>query len=91
MLSHMQHEAFRLETIVWKCVFFSHSKQIKGGLRRQTDLLLQASKEVEKFCDDHSWIAEIHQFVSSWADGHTDAWRGQPTVKIEVRMHIVAL
>lgn len=71
--------------------FFSHSKQIKGGLRRQTDLLLQASKEVEKFCDDHSWIAEIHQFVSSWADGHTDAWRGQPTVKIEVRMHIVAL
>ena len=22
MLSHMQHEAFRLETIVWKCFFF---------------------------------------------------------------------
>ena len=66
------------------CIFSSRSKQIKEGLRNQVNLLSEASKEVEQFCDDHSWVAEIHEFITSWGDCHTDAWRGQPTIKIEV-------
>lgn len=64
--------------------YFPNSKQIKGGLSHQADLLSQASKEVERFCEDHSWVAEIHEFVTSWGDGHTDVWRGKPATKIEV-------
>ena len=51
----------------------------------QAHLLSEAGKEVEQFCDDYSWVAEIHEFVSSWVDGQVDTWRGQPSIKIEVR------
>ena len=47
-------------------------------------MLSEAGKEVERFCNDHSWVAEIHKFITSWGDCHTDAWRGQPAIKIEV-------
>ena len=62
----------------------SISKQIKEGLIHQANLIAQASKEVEQFCDDHNWVAEIHEVVSSWGNGPTDSWRGQPAIKIEV-------
>lgn len=50
----------------------------------QTHLLAEASKEVELFCDDHTWVAEIHEFVTSWGDGQVENWIGQLAIKIEV-------
>ena len=60
------------------------SKQIKESLTRQENLLSQASKEVKQFCDDHMWVAEIHQFVNSWVDVTSESWNGQPAITIEV-------
>ena len=70
----------------WLTLFFTifTSKQIKESLTHQENLLLQASKEVEQFCDDHMWVAEIHQFVNSWVDDTSESWNGQPAITIEV-------
>ena len=43
-----------------------------------------ALSEVQEFCDEHSWLAEIHAFVSVWDEEKLEAWRGQTTNKIEV-------
>ncbi|XP_073235787.1 dynein heavy chain domain-containing protein 1-like [Porites lutea] len=63
------------------------NQQIKQGLMYQTHLLAEASKEVELFCDDHTWIAEIHEFVTSWGDGQVENWRGQLAIKIEQQLN----
>lgn len=64
----------------------SYSKLIRGAIKQQEDLLAEATKEVEQFCEDHSWVAKIHAFVSSWGSGQMmQAWRGQPAHKIEVK------
>ena len=67
--------------------FIFFSKQITEAFQRQADLLSQATEEVEQFCDDHSWVAVIHEFVSSWGSGDTHKLRGQQTSKIEVWFH----
>ena len=61
-----------------------YSKQIKGAIKQQEDLLSEAAKEVEEFCEEYSWVANIQAFISSWSSGEMHAWRGQPTQKIEV-------
>ena len=72
-------------SLVFCFIFFS--KQITEAFQRQADLLSQATEEVEQFCDDHSWVAVIHEFVSSWGSGDTHKLRGQQTSKIEVWYH----
>ena len=64
-----------------------YSKQIKGAIKRQENLLSEAAKEVEEFCEEYSWVANIQAFISSWGSGEMHAWRGQPTQKIEVRVY----
>ena len=73
------------EASLFCSIFFS--KQITEAFQRQADLLSQATEEVEQFCDDHSWVAVIHEFVSSWGSGDTHKLRGQQTSKIEVWYH----
>ena len=67
--------------------FLIYSKQIKEAIKRQEDLLSEAAKEVEEFCEEYSWVANIQAFISSWGSGQMHAWRGQPAPKIEVYVH----
>ena len=66
-----------------------YSTQIKGAIKRQEDLLSEAAKEVEEFCEEYIWVANIQAFISSWGSGEIYAWRGQPTQKIEVHIFLI--
>lgn len=66
-----------------------YSKLIKGAIKRQEDLLSEAAKELEEFCEEYSWVANIQAFISSWGSGEIHAWRGQPTQKIEVHIFVI--
>ena len=68
--------------------FLVYSKLIKEAIKRQEDLLSEAAKEVEEFCEEYSWVANIQAFISSWGSGQMHAWTGQPAQKIEVYVHI---
>ena len=48
-------------------------------------MMKEAIEEVERFCDEHSWLTEIHAFVAQWQEKDLLSWRGQPTPKIEVQ------
>ena len=61
------------------------SELIEGALKRQSECLKEAADEVQQFSDEHSWLTEIHYFVSMWGNDSIDSWRGQPPVKIEVK------
>ncbi len=47
-------------------------------------VLVAALAQVEKFKEKHSWISDIHKFVSSWDGNVLDSWHGQSASKIEV-------
>ena len=43
-----------------------------------------AFKEVQEFCDEHSWLQAIYSFVKAWDQKTLESWKGQVASKIEV-------
>jgi hypothetical protein len=62
------------------------SEKIRDALKYQEEFVAESMEEVEEFCDNHSWLAEINEFVSTWDVSQVEYWKGQPTSNIEVSL-----
>ena len=62
-----------------------------SAVKQHSSMIQSAVEEIEQFCNEHSWLTEIHAFVAQWEEKNLESWRGQPTAKIEVLWNIVSI
>ena len=43
----------------------------------------EAQQELQKLCDEHAWLADIHLFTSQWSPASLEAMRGLPALLYE--------
>lgn len=79
---------YHLKTFMASLTFDGFSEKIIASRVTQESLMASALADVDAFCEEHSWLSEIHRFVKSWSKDSAKAWRRAQAFSIEVSHQI---
>ncbi|XP_070683759.1 dynein heavy chain domain-containing protein 1 [Pempheris klunzingeri] len=58
----------------------------KGVEKEQARIMQEAELEIQQLCERHSWLVDIHLFISQWSRASLDSMKGQPALLYEEHM-----
>lgn len=60
------------------------SEEISSARELETEIITAALEEIDSFCEDHSWLADIHRFARKWNKDAVLQWKRAQAYSIEV-------
>ncbi|XP_077979356.1 dynein heavy chain domain-containing protein 1-like [Glandiceps talaboti] len=64
----------------------SNDEQVSEFLTLHKDIMISALADVDQFCKDHTWLADIHQFVRSWSLESCKVFKRAEAYTIETKL-----
>ncbi|XP_067102810.1 dynein heavy chain domain-containing protein 1 [Osmerus mordax] len=64
----------------WQLKLHSGATEVQEEQDRITQ---EAQRELQRLCDEHAWLADIHLFTSQWSPASLEAMRGLPALLYE--------
>ena len=65
-------------------IIFFDSVKVLAAMANYQSLLESAIQDINDFCNEHSWLSEIREFILSWKPESVQAWKRAQAYTIEV-------
>nr|XP_015217773.1 PREDICTED: dynein heavy chain domain-containing protein 1 [Lepisosteus oculatus] len=67
----------------------SLNPEVQEAEREQERMIKKALSEVQQFCKEHSWLSDIHHFISLWSPKCLEGLRGCTASQYDERIQVI--